>query len=71
MSSQKRKHKRIHPIPVVSSFSPPNLETTYSECTSRMMTPEEHAEVIAKYGPPLMPLHSHKNHYMSGKKERE
>lgn len=36
--------------------------------TSYFMTPEEHAEVIAKYGPPKMPLHQHKSHYLSGKK---
>ncbi len=37
--------------------------------TSYFMTPEEHAAVIAKYGPPTMKLSDRRgHHYMEGKK---
>lgn len=55
MISQHKKHKRISPMPIVSSFSPPNRETVHSEVTTYVLTEDQLAEVIAKYGPPTMP----------------
>lgn len=55
MTSAKKQHRRISPMPVVSSFPPPNRETVHSEVTRYFLTPEELAEVIAKWGEPTMP----------------
>lgn len=69
MSSGQKKHRRITPMPVVSSFPPPNRATCHSECVTRQMTPQEYSDMIAKYGPPKMKLRdAPKSHYMSGKK---
>ncbi|MNM07335.1 hypothetical protein D3C81_173770 [compost metagenome] len=63
MISQQKKHKRVTPMPVVSSFPPPNRETVHSEPFTRKMT----AEDWEKYGP-LNPTPRNKNHFLSGKK---
>lgn len=63
MISSQKKHRRISPMPVVSSFPPPNRQTVHSEVTTWKMT----AEDWEKYGP-LNPTPRNKNHYMSGKK---
>lgn len=55
MSSAKKQHRRISPMPVVSSFPPPNRETVHSAVITYVLTEDQLAEVIAKYGPPLMP----------------
>lgn len=69
MSSGQKKHRRITPMPVVSSFPPPNRATCHSECVTRQLTPQEYTDIIAKYGPPKMKLRdAPKSHYMSGKK---
>lgn len=59
MSSGIKRHRRISPMPVVSSFPPPNRETMHSEVTTYMLTPEELAAVIEKYGPPTRPMGSY------------
>lgn len=59
MSSGQKRHRRISPMPVVSSFPPPNRETMHSEVTTYMLTPEELAAVIEKYGTPTRPLGSY------------
>jgi hypothetical protein len=61
MISQQKKHKRVSPMPVVSSFPPPNRETVHSEVTTYVLTAEQLAEVIAKYGPPTRPYGSYSN----------
>lgn len=60
MSSGQKKHRRITPMPVVSSFSPPNRETCHSECVTWKMT----AEDWDKYGP-KSDLKRKGNHYMT------
>jgi hypothetical protein len=52
MSSGIKRHRRISPMPVVSSFPPPNRQTMHSEVTTYTLTPEELAAVIEKYGAP-------------------
>lgn len=59
MTSGLKRTRRISPMPVVSSFSPPNRETMHSEITTYMLTPEELAAVIEKYGAPTRPLGSY------------
>lgn len=59
MSSGVKRHRRISPMPVVSSFPPPNRETMHSEVVTYTLTPEELAEVIEKYGAPTRPLGSY------------
>lgn len=59
MSSGIKRHRRISPMPVESSFPPPNRETCHSEVTTYMLTPEELAAVIEKYGPPTRPMGSY------------
>lgn len=59
MSSAKKQHRRISPMPVVSSFPPPNRETVHSVVTTYVLTEEQLAEVIAKYGPPSRPYGSY------------
>lgn len=59
MSSGVKRHRRISPMPVVSSFSPPNRETMHSEVTTYTLTPEELAAVIEKYGAPTRALGSY------------
>lgn len=59
MSSGQKKHCRITPMPVVSSFPPPNRETVHSVVTTYVLTEEQLAEVIAKYGPPTRPYGSY------------
>ncbi|AIQ19540.1 hypothetical protein H70357_24605 [Paenibacillus sp. FSL H7-0357] len=71
MSSGVKRHRRITPMPVVSSFPPPNRATCHSECITRQMTPQEYTDMIAKYGPPKMPLKQNKSHYLSGKKGKK
>lgn len=63
MTSAQKKHRRISPMPVVSSFPPPNRATVHSEPITRKMTDED----WEKYGP-LNPTPRSKSHYMSGKK---
>ena len=63
MSSGQKKHRRITPMPVVSSFPPPNRQTVHSECITTPMT----AEDWEKYGP-LNPTPRNKSHYMMSKK---
>jgi hypothetical protein len=66
MSSGIKRHRRITPMPIESSFPPPNRETVHSKVIPYTLTPEQLAEVIAKYGPPLMKLSERKgNHYMT------
>lgn len=59
MTSAKKQHRRITPMPIVSSFTPPNRETVHSEVTTYVLTEEQLAEVIAKYGPPTRPYGSY------------
>lgn len=59
MTSAKKQHRRITPMPIVSSFTPPNRETVHSEVTTYVLTAEQLAEVIAKYGPPTRPYGSY------------
>jgi hypothetical protein len=59
MISQQKKHKRVSPMPIVSSFTPPNRETVHSEVTTYILTAEQLAEVIAKYGAPTRPYGSY------------
>ncbi|MEK4191759.1 hypothetical protein NYE59_01605 [Paenibacillus sp. FSL L8-0323] len=59
MISSQKKHRRISPMPVVSSFPPPNRVTMHSEVTTYTLTPEELAAVIEKYGPPSRPMGSY------------
>ncbi|WP_143192376.1 hypothetical protein [Paenibacillus sp. P32E] len=67
MSSGQKKHRRITPMPVVSSFSPPNRETCHSEPITWKMTEED----WAKYGP-KSDLKRKGNHYMtSGKVKKD
>lgn len=61
MSSGIKRHRRISPMPVVSSFPPPNRVTMHSEVTTYMLTPEELAAVIDKYGAPTRPLGSYRS----------
>jgi len=69
MISSQKKHRRISPMPVVSSFPPPNRQTVHSDPVEYTITPEQLAEVIEKYGPPKMKLReAPRSHYMSGKK---
>lgn len=63
MISSQKKHRRISPMPVVSSFPPPNRMSVHSEPITRKMTEED----WEKYGP-YNPTPRNKNHYMSGKK---
>lgn len=72
MPSGLKRTKRISPMPIVSSFAAPNMEKTYVEPTSYIMTPEQLAEVIAKYGAPTMLLSSRRTpmqHQRPGKKK--
>lgn len=62
MSSAKKQHRRISPMPVVSSFPPPNRETVHGECITRKMTDED----WAKYGP-RNDVKRNGNHYMMRK----
>lgn len=72
MSSGQKKHRRITPIPVVSSFPPPNRATCHSECVSWFMTPEELEAYNQANGYPKMKLRdAPKSHYMSGKKGKK
>lgn len=64
MSSAVKRHRRITPMPVVSSFPPPNRQTVHSECTTRAMT----AEVWEKYVP-KSDLKRKGNHYLTPKKK--
>jgi hypothetical protein len=67
MISQQKKHKRITPMPLLSSFPPPTRATCYSEPVTRQMT----AEDWAKYGP-KSDLKRKGNHYMtSGKVKKD
>ena len=59
MTSAQKKHRRVTPMPIVSSFTPPNRDTVHSIVTTYTLTPEELAEVIAKYGPPTRPYGSY------------
>jgi hypothetical protein len=59
MTSAKKQHRRISPMPVVSSFPPPDRTTVHSEVTTYVLTEEQLAEVIAKYGPPTRPYGSY------------
>jgi hypothetical protein len=71
MTSAKKQHRRISPMPVVSSFPPPDRKIVHSECVTRQMTPQEYTEMIAKYGPPIMPLRKTGNHFRGFKKKGE
>lgn len=64
MSSGIKRHRRITPMPVVSSFPPPNRETMHSECTTRKMT----ATDWEKYGP-KSDLKRKGNHYLTPKQK--
>lgn len=64
MSSALKRHRRVSPMPIVSSFPPPNRETVHSECITTTMT----AEDWAKYGP-KSDLQRKGKHYMCGGKK--
>lgn len=66
MSSGIKRHRRISPMPVVSSFPPPNRATCYSEPVTRQMT----AEDWEKYGP-KSDLQRKGNHYMQPDKNKK
>lgn len=56
MSSERRRHRRISPMPLESSFPPVPAARGTGECTTYILSEEQLAEVIAKYGPPKGPL---------------
>lgn len=56
MSSGVKRHRRISPMPVVSSFPPRDMTKTYSEPTSYFLTEDQLQEVIQKHGAPKMKL---------------
>lgn len=66
MSSALKRHRRVSPMPIVSSFPPPNRETVHSECITTTMT----AEDWLKYGP-KSDLQRKGKHYMCGGKNKK
>lgn len=73
MSSGLKRERRISPMPIHSTFAPPNMTKTYVEPTSYFLTTEQLAEVIEKYGAPTMLLGSRRTpmqHQRPGKKAK-
>lgn len=66
-NSYYRKH-----TPVPQSLTPfkSELKRAKESLERRKLTPEEHAEIIAKYGAPLMPMKDRRN-ITSFKKKRK
>jgi hypothetical protein len=62
MSSGVKRHKRVSPMPVTSSFPPRDMSKTYSEPVSYVLSEEQLADIILKYGAPTMPLSSRRPH---------
>lgn len=59
-NSYNRKHTPIPQVQTLTTFKA-ELKRSQESLERRKLTPEEHAEIIAKYGAPIMTLKERRN----------